>query len=155
MRGDRPESVYILATELIFYAQKAATARADEVLSRIGFGRAHYRVLHFVNYNNGITTNGLLKHLKITASSLSRVMNQLIKGGYVSQENNLDDRRQRHHHLTEKGKKLQAKIYTLQREVLKNAFDIAGDKALDSFIKVLAFMIPEEDRALLSVTVPV
>ncbi len=43
-----------------------------------GFGRAHHRVVHFVNRNPGMTVADLLDTLKITKQSLARVLKQLI-----------------------------------------------------------------------------
>ena len=42
-----------------------------------GFGRAHHRVLHFVDRNPGLTVAELLDILKITKQSLGRVLKEL------------------------------------------------------------------------------
>jgi DNA-binding MarR family transcriptional regulator len=52
----------------------------------IGFGRAHHRVLHFIDRKPGLTVAELLDLLKITKQSLARVLKQLIDGGYVDQK---------------------------------------------------------------------
>ena len=62
---------------------------------KLGFGRAHHRVLHFVNRNPGIKVADLLEILNITKQSLGRVLKQLIDQGYVSQKEGAQDRRQR------------------------------------------------------------
>ena len=65
------------------------------MLAKLGFGRAHHRVLHFVNRNPGMKVAELLEVLKITKQSLGRVLKQLIDQGYVVQKEGANDRRQR------------------------------------------------------------
>ncbi len=58
--------------ELLFFAYRDFIGDADEILSRIGFGRAHHRVLHFVHRHPGMRVADLLDVLKITKQSLGR-----------------------------------------------------------------------------------
>ena len=81
--------------ELLFFAYRDFVGDPDEVLLKLGFGRAHHRVLHFVNRNPGIKVADLLEILNITKQSLGRVLKQLIDQGYVSQKEGAHDRRQR------------------------------------------------------------
>ena len=60
-----------------------------------GFGRAHHRVLHFVNRHSGLRVADLLDILKITKQSLARVLKQLIDKGYIVQQAGSADRRER------------------------------------------------------------
>src|SRR6204780_3111356 len=80
--------------ELLFFAYRDFVGDADEILAKFGFGRAHHRVLHFVNRNPGMKVAELLDILKITKQSLGRVLKQLIDKGYVEQKLG-KDRRQR------------------------------------------------------------
>ncbi|MGB8083134.1 MAG: helix-turn-helix domain-containing protein, partial [Pseudolabrys sp.] len=81
--------------ELLFFAYRDFVGDPDEVLLKLGFGRAHHRVLHFVNRNPSIKVADLLEILNITKQSLGRVLKQLIDQGYVSQKEGAEDRRQR------------------------------------------------------------
>ena len=69
--------------ELLFFAYRDFVGDPDEVLSRLTFGRAHHRVLHFVNRNPGMKVADLLDILNITKQSLGRVLKQLVDQGYV------------------------------------------------------------------------
>jgi DNA-binding MarR family transcriptional regulator len=69
--------------ELLFFAYRDFVGDPDEVLAKLGFGRAHHRVLHFVNRNPGMKVAELLDVLRITKQSLGRVLKQLIDEGYV------------------------------------------------------------------------
>src|SRR5579862_3190917 len=75
-----PESAepYFDLIELLFFAYRDFVGDPDEVLEKLGFGRAHHRVLHFVNRNPGMKVAELLDVLKITKQSLGRVLKQLI-----------------------------------------------------------------------------
>ena len=64
----------ITIVELIFFAYRDFTREADAVLAEFGLGRAHHRVLHFVNRNPGLRVADLLDILKITKQSLARVL---------------------------------------------------------------------------------
>ena len=72
--------------ELLFFAYRDFVSDPDEVLAKFGFGRAHHRVLHFVNRNPGMKVADLLDILKITKQSLGRVLKQLVDQGYVVQK---------------------------------------------------------------------
>jgi DNA-binding MarR family transcriptional regulator len=89
--------------ELIFFAYRDFVGEADRVLEGYGFGRAHHRVLHFVNRHPGLTIAGLLDILGITKQSLARVLKDLVENGYVVQESGREDRRQRLLRLTDRG----------------------------------------------------
>ena len=68
--------------ELLFFAYRDFVSDPDDVLAQFGFGRAHHRVLHFVNRHPGMKVADLLDILKITKQSLGRVLKQLVDEGY-------------------------------------------------------------------------
>ena len=106
--------------EILFYAYRDFTFDPDALLMKHGFGRAHHRVIYFVNRNPDISVRELLGILRITKQSLSRVLGQLIHEGYVSQQTNVKDRRQRLLRLTEKGEELEQSLDGANtREVLR------------------------------------
>src|SRR5208337_3729251 len=86
--------------ELLYFAYRDFTAEPDAMLAEYGFGRAHHRVIYFVGRNPAITVSDLLSTLRITKQSLSRVLSQLIKEGFILQRPGPRDRRQRLLELT-------------------------------------------------------
>ncbi|MGC2223776.1 MAG: MarR family transcriptional regulator, partial [Methylocella sp.] len=44
----RPDAPMFELIELMFFAYRDFVGDADHLLARLGFGRAHHRVLHFV-----------------------------------------------------------------------------------------------------------
>ena len=71
----------LACVELLFFAYRDFTGDPDAVLEQYGFGRAHHRVLHFVQRNPGLRVAQLLDILKITKQSLARVLKQLLDEG--------------------------------------------------------------------------
>jgi DNA-binding MarR family transcriptional regulator len=132
--------------ELLFFAYRDFTARADETLLQYGFGRAHHRVIYFVGRNPGMTVSELLDILKITKQSLSRVLGQLVRQGFITQRAGTTDRRQRLLSLTERGAELERKLTEDQRALVARAYRSAGAEAVEGFRKVLLGMITEADR---------
>jgi DNA-binding MarR family transcriptional regulator len=90
--------------ELLFFAYRDFVGEPDRLLETHGFGRAHHRVLHFVNRNEGLTVAELLEILEITKQSLARVLKDLVSGGFIEQRAGSADRRQRRLYLTASGR---------------------------------------------------
>jgi len=133
--------------ELFFFAYRDFVARPDEVLQAIGFGRAHHRVLYFVNRTPGLTVAELLGILRITKQSLGRVLKELIDAGYVEQKEGRRDRRQRHLCPTAAGRALAERLSRLQSEQIVAALGQAGEGGDEAVKRFLLAMISAQDRA--------
>ena len=116
------------------------------MLEQLGFGRAHHRVLHFVNRNPGMKVAELLDVLKITKQSLGRVLKQLIDEGYVVQKEGANDRRQRLLYVSPAGEALAMKLAGLQTERIGRVLAELGPGARESARRFLAGMIDADDR---------
>ncbi len=132
--------------ELLFFAYRDFVGDPDQVLEKLGFGRAHHRVLHFVNRNPGIKVADLLDVLKITKQSLGRVLKQLIDEGYVVQKEGADDRRQRLLYASPAGEALAMKLAGLQTARIGRVLDELGPGGREAVRRFLAGMIGAEDR---------
>jgi DNA-binding MarR family transcriptional regulator len=132
--------------ELLFFAYRDFVGDPDEVLAKFGFGRAHHRVLHFVNRNPGMKVAELLDILKITKQSLGRVLKQLVDQGYVLQKEGANDRRQRLLYVTAKGETLAMRLAGLQTERINHALAELGPNANDTACRFLAAMINADNR---------
>src|SRR6478735_391061 len=127
--------------ELLFFAYRDFIGDPDDVLAKLGFGRAHHRVLHFVNRNPGMKVADLLDILRITKQSLGRVLKQLVDEGYVLQKEGEQDRRQRLLYVTEKGAALAMSLAQLQTERIARAIAEVGPSAPEAARRFLAAMI--------------
>jgi DNA-binding MarR family transcriptional regulator len=132
--------------ELLFFAYRDFVGDADEMLSKLGFGRAHHRVLHFVNRNPGMKVADLLEILNITKQSLGRVLKQLVDQAYVVQKEGAQDRRQRLLYVTPKGEALALKLAGLQTQRITSAFAGLGPGAHESARRFLTAMIDADNR---------
>ena len=132
--------------ELLFFAYRDFVGDPDEVLAKLSFGRAHHRVLHFVNRNAGIKVADLLDILKITKQSLGRVLKQLIDQGYVVQREGANDRRQRLLHASPAGEALAMQLAGLQTARIARVLGELGPGAREAARRFLAGMIDADDR---------
>src|ERR1700731_2660915 len=147
--GDRaardPEAVWDII-ELLFFAYRDFVRDPDDALAKFSFGRAHHRVLHFVNRNPGMKVAELLDILKITKQSLGRVLKQLIDQGYVLQKEGANDRRQRLLFVTPKGEALAMKLAGLQSGRIARALSELGPDAHEAACRFLVAMIDVDNR---------
>jgi len=150
-RGSRPdptirEEPIWNVIELLFFAYRDFISDPDDVLAKLGFGRAHHRVLHFVNRNPGMKVAELLDVLKITKQSLARVLRQLIQEGYILQREGANDRRQRLLYVTPKGEALAMKLAGLQTKRITRALAELGPTGHETAGRFLAAMLNSEHR---------
>ena len=132
--------------ELLFFAYRDFVGDPDAVLLKYAFGRAHHRVLHFVNRNPGMKVADLLDILNITKQSLGRVLKQLIDQGFIVQKEGAQDRRQRLLYATAKGEALSLKLAHLQTERINRAFGELGPGAHEAARRFLTAMIDSDNR---------
>jgi DNA-binding MarR family transcriptional regulator len=132
--------------ELFFFAYRDFIGDADRVLERYGFGRAHHRVLHFVDRRPGLAIAELLDILKITKQSLNRVLKQLLDEGFVEARAGANDRRRRLLHPTQKGAALARELADLQSQRILRAMNALAPEERESAQAFLIAMINAEDR---------
>lgn len=145
--GERAENeVPYDLIELLFFAYREFTSDPDDVLSQFDFGRAHHRVLHFVDRNPGIMVTDLLNILRITKQSLGRVLKQLVDQGFIEQRPGPLDRRQRLLHTTVKGHDLAVRLARLQTQRLERAIMGLPDDGAETVRQFLFQMIDPDLR---------
>lgn len=134
------------AIELLFFAYRDFTARADAILAKQSFGRAHHRVVYFVGRRMSITVSELLDILGITKQSLSRVLGQLVREGYILQKTGARDRRQRLLQLTPKGHELERLLTTEQRARITTAYKAVDATSIAGFRDVMLGIMNDDTR---------
>ncbi len=140
------EQRLVAMVELLFFAYRDFTAEPDAILDEIGFGRAHHRVLHFVNRNPDLRVADLLGVLRITKQSLARVLKQLIDERYITQTTGPDDRRERRLRTTQTGAALADRLLANQTKRMAAALAAAGPGAEGQAEAFLFGVISPEDR---------
>ena len=134
---------------LFFFAYRDFVRDADALLDTQGFGRAHHRVIYFVNLRPGMTVADLLDILRINKQSLARVLRQLVDNGYVAQRHGETDRRQRLLYPTEKGRQFFEVLSATQARRIEAAFATLPEDTREAVRTFFIEMTESSDRHLL------
>lgn len=132
--------------ERMFFAYRNFTRESDIVLAEFGFGRAHHRVLYFVNRSPGIRVTELLDILGITKQSLARVLKQLLDTDFIVQHTSAEDRRARLLFPTKKGRDLALELSRSQSRRIEEAMDSLGPTGAEAAKQFLQSLISDADR---------
>jgi DNA-binding MarR family transcriptional regulator len=133
------------AIELFYFAYRAFTAGPDSILSNLGLGRVHHRILYFVGRNPNVAVHALLEILAVSKQALNAPLRQLVEGNLVSVRPDDDDRRFKRLALTQEGKKLEAQLTGTQMKHLANVFAAAGSNN-EAVWKSIMRAVPERSR---------
>ena len=142
--SDDAETVALI--ELLFFAYRDFVSDPDKLLTELGFGRAHHRVVHFAGRDPGMTVAQLLDILRITKQSLGRVLKDLIDKNYVYQKEGGSDRRQRLLYLTPRGEHLRQQLLAPQMARIRRAMEQSGRDAAGSSRTLLYHLVSPENR---------
>lgn len=126
--------------ENLFFAYRDFVSDPDAILAKLGYGRAHHRVVHFVGRRPGMTVADLLAILQITKQSLARVLKELIDSGYIRQMAGPADRRQRRLYPTLAGRELALALCEPQSRRIAAAMDGMTDEERSAVRRFLAGM---------------
>lgn len=126
--------------EAFFFAYRDFVSDPDAILEKLGYGRAHHRVVYFVCRNPGMTVADLLDTLQITKQSLARVLKQLIDDGYIRQMAGPEDRRQRRLYPTLTGRELALALSDPQSRRIARALEGLSTEARTCVLEFLARM---------------
>ncbi|KKK73200.1 hypothetical protein LCGC14_2896220, partial [marine sediment metagenome] len=90
-----------------FYLFGRAMARSDpgrlEAWVELGLTMTQLRVLFVLRAENGASAGALAERLRVTPSTLTRIVDRLVRQGLVRRETDDDDRRLVRHCLSDKG----------------------------------------------------
>jgi DNA-binding MarR family transcriptional regulator len=144
--GEPAEPLPLDVMGLFYFAYRDFVGDADALLERQGFGRAHHRVLYFVNLKPGMPVADLLDILKITKQSLARVLRQLIDTGYVEQKTGEADRRQRLLFATDKGRRFFEVLSSTQTSRIDAAIAALPPDGKRTVLRFFVGMVEPNDR---------
>jgi DNA-binding MarR family transcriptional regulator len=126
------------AIELLYYAYRAFTDRADRILERRGLGRVHHRILYFIGRRPDVSVRGLLEVLAVSKQALNAPLRQLLEMNLVAAVASAEDRRVKRLRLTAEGQRLEAELTGAQMRRLEAAFDAAGLDSENGWRRVMA-----------------
>ncbi len=110
------------ALELLHFAFRNVTAKADAALAKRGMGRVHHRILYFIRRNSGISVGDLLGTLGITKQSLHRPLQELVDEGFVTSVRSEENRRTKELALTKAGVAMERSLSGPQRALFAKVF---------------------------------
>lgn len=135
--------------EQLFFAYRDFIKDPDMVLEDYGFGRAHHRVLYFVNRCPGIRVAELLEILHITKQSLARVLKQLIESDHITQHTSPEDGRARLLFPTQTGRNLALALAQTQSRRIEQALFQLGPDGAAAAKRFLQLLINDADHEMI------
>jgi DNA-binding MarR family transcriptional regulator len=132
--------------ERVFFGYRDFVGVADAALAETGYGRAHHRVLHFVERNPGLTVGELLAILKVTKQGVARVLRTLVEDGLIEATPGPLDRREKRLATTEAGRNLARHLARLQTARIEAALEGLPPDAREIVARFLAGLVDEEER---------
>ena len=127
--------------EKIFIAYRESFSDSKATLNKHSLGLAHHKVIHLLSIYDGITISSLLKKLRITKQSLNRILNDLIKNGYIFFKKGKKDTRLKHIYLSETGEKIFNEIFSIQKKRIYKALLNSSAKEVLYFDNVIKRII--------------
>lgn len=143
--GLPPEPAFDLI-ERMFFGYRDFVGVADAALAATGYGRAHHRVLHFVDRHPGLTVGELLAILKVTKQGLSRTLKTLLDDEMIAAEPGPDDRREKRLRTTERGHALARRLARLQTARIDAALATLPPDGRAVVADFLAALVDEGER---------
>lgn len=132
--------------ERMFFGYRDFVGVADAALAETPYGRAHHRVLHFVDRNPGLTVGELLTILKVTKQGVSRVLKTLVDDRMITVEPGPLDRREKRLSTTPEGHRLAQHLAALQTQRIEAALDPLPGHTRDAVSAFLANLVDAGER---------
>lgn len=126
-------------------------SRADpgriDVWAGMGLTLTQLRALFILRSEDGLRAGGLAERLGVTASTLTRVMDRLVRNHLVRREPDEEDRRLVRHFLTASGQEAVVEIERTGRERMNRIFDRLTASQLERLVEALQDMTAAADQA--------
>jgi len=97
----------------------------------------YFSILYFLNENNGCNQQCICNNLAIDKTAMVKVIDYLIKAGYVTRKVNPEDRREHFVVLTKKGQKHTEEIVKSFNAIDEQIFSVISKSDKTTFTRVL------------------
>lgn len=108
--------------EALYFGYRAFTSLPDRILAEHGLGRAHHRILYFVQREPGISIGDLLSLLNVTKQAIHRPLRDLESLGLLTVGTDEQDKRIRRLTTSAEGALLEARLTGVQTRLLQQVF---------------------------------
>tara|TARA_Y100001960_G_scaffold285602_1_gene322259 strand:+ start:331 stop:774 length:444 start_codon:yes stop_codon:yes gene_type:complete len=127
--------------QLLLYAYRETFSDPGKILRKKSLGSAHFRTLHLIERNEGVSVSELLYKLKITKQSLNRVLRDLKRLKMIKQIKDEVDTRRKLLYLDNDGKKIYGEVFESQKKRIFNALKNSDPSSVIKFKEVLKKII--------------
>lgn len=131
------ENAYINAVNEVSYLFGVYVC---EELERIGMRYSYRNIMKPLMENESLTQLELVKITNLKAPTISITLRNMERDGIVRREKNDNDRRETHVFITDKGKKMYAKVLTVLDKAEKTMIDGLSEKELKAMSAALEKM---------------
>ena len=108
-----------------------------EAWAGLGLSMTQLRVLFILRGENGLSAGGLAERLSVTASTLTRIMDRLVRNELVRREVDGDDRRLVRHYLTQAGLRSVEEMERTGRARMNQVFGRLSRDQLERLVQAL------------------
>lgn len=111
-----------------------------------GFTSSQCYTLLEVSKADGLTMNELSDNMKLNTSTMTRVLDVLVRDGYISRERDETDRRVVIVRLTDKGQETSAKLSEAVNEYYKSIIKNIPEGQIDEVLKSVKILLKAFDK---------
>lgn len=122
---------------VLFKTYQTLTEFIKEDIKDTTFNLNEFAVLEVVYHQKEVTVNDIFSKVLVANSSLSYILDKLVKKGLVSRRQCTDDRRVTYISLTKNGKEVANKIFPPHYDNLKKQFAVLSDDEKQQAINIL------------------
>jgi DNA-binding MarR family transcriptional regulator len=127
--------------ERAFYLLGRTMARLDpgrlEAWVELGLTMTQLRVLFVLRDEDGVSAGVLAEHLRVTPSTLTRIVDRLVRHRLVRRETDHGDRRLVRHHLSAAGARTVEEIERRGRALMNEVMDRLSARQLEQIVLAL------------------
>lgn len=127
--------------DLIFRLKAGCSANESRMMTKTGLSPAEYNGIAAMKPGDRMSGNAVSKKMGLSASRASRVIDKMVKNGYLVRENNAEDRRKCTVSLAKKGIQIKKKIEKLRSDCEKKLREQVSEKEIDSLSTILEKVI--------------
>ena len=119
---------------------RADPARMEQ-WAELGLTMTQVRVLYTLQEEDGLAAGELAERLNVRPSTVTRIVDRLVRNKLVARDVDESDRRLVRHGLTKKGGDVFRELRTMGRERLTRVFDRLDDKQVERVVEGLRDLI--------------
>lgn len=127
--------------DLIYRLKAGFVARECRIMEETGLSLAEYNGIAAINLREIISCNALSQKMGLSPSRASRILDKMVKNGYLVRENDTLDRRKCTISLAKKGMDIKKKIDRLNSDCEKKIYDRLSDQEITLIVDGLKKII--------------